>query len=70
MPQAPSSTPSDTSAQAQPRPKITGNTQGVVGIANLKLSAAADVTQGSVVTSEKNNVKLDDGTLLLLRVNQ
>jgi len=54
---------------AQPRQPITGNTQGVVGIPNLKLSAAADATQGSVVTSEKNNVKLDDGTFLLLRVN-
>ncbi len=55
---------------AQARQPITGNTQGVVGIPNLKLSTAADATQGSLVTSEKNNVKLDDGTLLLLRVNQ
>jgi hypothetical protein len=70
MPQAPSGTPSDTPAQTQARPPITGNTQGVVGIANLKLSAAPNATEGSVVTSEKNNVKLDDGTLLLLRVNQ
>ena len=70
MPQAPSGQPSDSPAQTQGRPPITGNTQGVVGIANLKLSAASDATEGSVVTSEKNNVKLDDGTLLLLRVNQ
>jgi hypothetical protein len=41
-----------------------------VGIENLKLSAAPDATQGSVVSSEKGNVKLDDGTFLLLRVNQ
>ena len=49
---------------------ITGNTQGVLGISNLKLSTAADPKQGSVLSSEKNNVKLDNGTLLLLRVNQ
>jgi len=67
-PQAPSSVPSATPTQAQPQ--ITGDTQGVVGIADLKLSAAPDATQGSLVTSEKNNVKLDDGTFLLLRVQQ
>jgi hypothetical protein len=53
--------------KAQP---ITANTQGVVGISNLHLSTAANTTEGSLVTSEKNNVKLDSGTLLLLRVNQ
>ena len=55
---------------AQAQQPITGNTKGVVGIANLSLSTAADTPQGSVVSSEKNNVKLDDGTFLLLRVNQ
>ena len=49
---------------------ITGNTQGVLGIPNLTLSTAAGAAQGSVVTSEKNNVKLESGTLMLLRVNQ
>jgi hypothetical protein len=58
------------SAGTQAQPQITGNTQGVVGIENLKLSAAPDAVQVSVVSSEKNNVKLDDGTFLLLRVNQ
>jgi hypothetical protein len=48
---------------------ITGNTQGVVGISDLKLSAG-DAKQGSIVSSEKNNVKLESGTLMLLRVNQ
>jgi hypothetical protein len=62
----PPGAPTGTPAQ----PPITGNTQGVVGIPDLKLSAASDPTQGSVVSSEKNNVKLEDGTLLLLRVNQ
>jgi hypothetical protein len=67
-PKAPADTGAPASTPNQPRPQITGNTQGVVGIENLKLSAAPDVKQGSVVSSEKNNVKLDDGTLLLLRV--
>ncbi len=51
------------------RPPITESTQGVVGISNLKLSPPANGTQGSVLSSEKNNVKLDSGTLMLLRVN-
>ena len=49
---------------------ITANTQGVVGISNLHLSTAANTSGGSIVTSDKSNVKLDSGTLMLLRVNQ
>jgi hypothetical protein len=60
--------PSDTQAGANARGPITGQTQGVVGISNLTLSKTADTGQGSVVSSDKNNVKLDSGTLLLLRV--
>jgi hypothetical protein len=49
---------------------ISAKTQGVVGISNLKLmTASASSTQGSLLTSEKNNVKLESGTLMLLRVN-
>jgi len=48
---------------------ITGSTQGVVGLPNLKLSTA-NPTEGSLVSSEKNNVKLESGTYMLLRVNQ
>lgn len=59
-----------TDATASPRPQITGNTQGVVGFSNLNLAVASDATQGSVLTSDKNNVKLDSGTFMLLRVNQ
>ena len=75
-PQTPSSSTAggqeQTSAQAgtNAHQPITGNTQGVVGISNLKLSMAADATQGSVVSSEKSNVKLESGTFMLLRVNQ
>jgi hypothetical protein len=43
------------------RQPITGNTQGVLGIPDLKLSSTADGTQGSIVSSQKNNVKLDGG---------
>ena len=49
---------------------ITANTQGVVGMPDMKLSTAGEGTLGSVVTSEKKNVKLDSGTLMLLKVNQ
>jgi hypothetical protein len=49
---------------------ITGSTQGVLGISDLRLSSATNIKQGSVVSSEKSNVKLESGTLMLLRVNQ
>jgi hypothetical protein len=61
--------PSDSQTEAGGRPQITGQTQGVVGISNLKLSPASNPAQGSVVSSDKNNVKLESGTLLLLKVN-
>jgi hypothetical protein len=78
---APASTPSassgsaDTSGDAQAgkssRPAITAQTEGVVGISDLKLSrAASKAADGSVVSSEKNNVKLESGTMMLLRVGQ
>ncbi|MGB6387391.1 MAG: hypothetical protein WBD25_18180 [Terriglobales bacterium] len=63
------SMPSGAPTGSHAQPPITGNTRGVVGIPNLNLAAAPDATQGTVVSSEKNNVKLDDGIFLLLRVN-
>jgi hypothetical protein len=60
----------DNPSSAGPRQPINGNTQGVLGFQNLQLSNASDAKQGSVVTSEKNNVKLDSGTMMLLKVNQ
>ena len=64
-----------TSSEAQQqaggaRPNITGNTQGVIGISNLKSEAGQSATQGSVLSSEKNNVKVESGTMLLLKVIQ
>jgi len=72
--EAPSSTrqvppPSDQNT-ANNAPQITGKTEGVIGISNLNLSSSSQNGQGSVLTSEKNNVKLESGTLMLLRVNQ
>lgn len=70
---APNSVPTtgtDTQQQGNARPPINGNTQGVVGISNLKLEAGQKTTQGSVLSSEKNNVKVESGTMLLLRVSQ
>jgi hypothetical protein len=65
-----SSMPRDTETRTNARPPITAQTEGVVGIPDLKLTSAAPANQGSVVSSEKNNVKLDSGTYMLLRVNQ
>jgi hypothetical protein len=66
-----SNVPPDAQAGTNTPGPITTQTQGVVGISNLKLEAAGQsLTQGSVVTSEKNNVKLESGTMMLLRVNQ
>ena len=75
MEQPPNSLPSggvssgSTSSSTQRAP-ITAKTQGIVGFSNYKLSTAADAQQGSVVSSDKGNVKLENGTLMLLRVNQ
>jgi hypothetical protein len=59
----------NTQAAKSAREPITGKTQGVVGIPDLKLAVAGSGTQGSVLSSEKNNVKLDSGTFMLLKVN-
>lgn len=65
-----SSYPSGSQGNSRPHEPITGNTQGVVGISDLKLSTAVNGAQGSVVSSDKNNVKIESGTLMLLRVSQ
>ena len=74
--QSPTPTPSTGTGSTQDktgnsaRQPITGSTQGVLGIPNLTLSTTAGTAHGSVVTSEKNNVKLESGTMMLLRVDQ
>lgn len=76
MPQtgsAPSTMGSDAASSSQAETNahqpITGKTQGVVGISNLKLAEAPDKSQGSVLSSDNSNVKLESGAFLLLRVN-
>jgi len=62
---------SEPSPQGEARPPITGNTQGVIGISDVRLEPASQNSQqGSLLTSEKNNVKIEKGTMMLLRVNQ
>lgn len=57
--------------QGAAMPPITANTQGVIGMSDMKLENGAQASQqGSVLSSEKNNVKIEKGTLMLLRVNQ
>jgi hypothetical protein len=69
QPQPVSSGGTESPSQSGARPPINGNTQGVIGISNLKLEPAQTATQGSVLSSEKNNVKVESGTMLLLKVN-
>lgn len=69
-PQAPSNGGTDAQAGGNSRPPINGSTQGVIGMPELKLEAnAQNAALGSVVSSEKGNVKLESGTLMLLHVN-
>lgn len=68
-PPAPGS--SESEPQTSARPPITGKTQGVIGLPDVKLDTTAqNSAQGSVMSSEKNNVKIEKGTMLLLRVSQ
>lgn len=50
--------------------RISSNSQGVIGLKGLSLNAeAANSTQGSVISSNSQNVRLDSGTQLVLRVS-
>ena len=60
----------DPTGAGSARPPINGNTQGVIGMPELKLEAKAEnAALGSVMSSAKGNVKLESGTVMLLRVN-
>jgi hypothetical protein len=49
---------------------LTSSAQGVVGLPGLSLNAnASSSAQGSVITSQNQNVHLDSGTQMVLRVN-
>lgn len=47
---------------------INADSHGATGFPNLTLSPQASPSEGSVISSSKGNVKLDGGTLLVLRV--
>ena len=50
--------------------QLTSASSGVIGMNDINLtSAAANSTNGSVITSAKHNVHLSSGTQMLLRVN-
>ena len=70
QPSAPDTSASQSQAPGGGAPQITGQTRGVIGISNLTLTSAPNGSHGSVMTSEKNNVKLESGTMMLLKVNQ
>lgn len=63
MPNNSGNTPSGRSAY----PPINAQTQGVIGVPNVTLSSAQN--GAPVISSEKGNVKLESGTMLLLKVN-
>jgi len=70
QPRPASTSGTDAQAGGNSRPPINGSTQGVIGMPELKLEANAEnAALGSVVSSAKSNVKLESGTLMLLRVN-
>jgi hypothetical protein len=69
-PRSPSAGGTDAQAGGSSRPLINSNTQGIIGMPELKLEAnTQNAALGSVVSSEKSTVKLESGTLMLLRVN-
>lgn len=61
----PGNSPNGASAQ----PPTTGNTHGALGYSNMQLSSAPNGAKGSFIRSQKNTVKLESGTILLLRVS-
>lgn len=66
---APSLPPDNSGAQGGSKlPPINAQTQGVIGLSNVTLAAGSSAAQGSVLSSEKSNVKLESGTMLLLKV--
>ncbi len=61
----------DTTAGVAAGGHLDASSRGVVGLPNLTLSASSgSSTQGSVIASDKGNVKLESGTELVLRANQ
>jgi hypothetical protein len=55
-------------AGAAPGGALTANSRGTVGMKDVTLAPTANAAQGSVLTSDRHNVKLDSGTQMVLRV--
>lgn len=49
--------------------QLSAASHGVIGLNGLSLEAQGNASQGSVISSEHQNVHLDSGTRILLRVN-
>ncbi len=49
-------------------PMLSAASRGVQGMPGVALNSPANVAQGTLVTSEKDNVKLNSGTQLVLRI--
>jgi len=60
--------PRNTQSGRSTYPPINAQTQGVIGVPNVTLSSTQNGAQGPVMRSEKSNVKLESGTMLLLKV--
>ena len=66
----PQSAPGNSSGSNSPQMSpINGQTRAVIGIPFVKLAPGSSA-QGSVLTCEKGNVRLEEGTILLLKVNE
>jgi hypothetical protein len=65
----PQSAPGNASSSNPQMSPVNGQTQGVIGIPFVKLAPGSN-GQGSVLTCEKGNVRLEEGTILLLKVNR
>jgi hypothetical protein len=58
----------DADAQAMRHPVLDASNHGAIGLPDLTLTESADSVTGSMVRSLKNDVKLDAGTEIVLRV--
>lgn len=66
--QLPQAASPDADAQAMRHPVLDASNHGAIGLPDLTLTESADAATGSMVKSLKNDVKLDTGTELVLRV--
>jgi hypothetical protein len=66
-PNANTATSAPNTGAAEGEAPLTGETQGIIGLPDLSLSNSP---AGSVITSDKKNVKLESGTQLLLKVGK